>query len=168
MTRIPYSDIEFDHGTATNQDSGKQIAVTQAIHRHTGKFLGEIEWHAHTGEISWIGTTEEHRHMGVATHMLSAAKSAAAQYGISAPKMSPVHTADGAAWAKSVGLPIPAKLSGICRDCSTLRSETGYCPCYHRSYQLGRTFTDLDGKVTGSPGGPKIGGKTYRWDEENE
>lgn len=167
MDKIPASDIEFAHGTATNKKSGKQIVILQAFHRHTENRLGEMEWHAHNGEISWISTEKEHQRKGVATHMLRAAKSVSAKYGVSAPTMSPVHTTDGAAWAKSVGLPIPAKLSGVCRDCETLRSNTGYCKCYYRGYQLGMTHKDSNGKVTGhSPGGNIIGNSVYQYDDQ--
>jgi len=167
MDKIPFSDIEFSHATATDQESGKQIAVLAAHHRHTGNRLGEMEWHAHNGEISWISTNKKHQRKGVATHMLRAANRVAAHYGVSAPTMSPVHTTDGAAWAKSAGLSVPAKLSGVCRDCSTLRSETGYCPCYERAVEMSSVFIDKNGneEPTGR-GGRIIGSGLYKYDNQ--
>ena len=79
----------------------------------TGDFMGGIEWHKDTGEITGITSEEPYRRMGVATTLFHEAKKAAREQGLAEP----VHSADrsdmGQKWAKSVGdnLPKRKKLS---------------------------------------------------------
>jgi hypothetical protein len=72
-----------------------------------GKYLGSISWHAKTGRVSWIRTSEGYTGLGVATTLWNKANKLASDTGIKKPEHSIHRTAEGDKWAKSLGKSVP-------------------------------------------------------------
>jgi hypothetical protein len=93
------------------------------------EIVGRLNWHGATGAINMIEVHPKYRGLKVATHMLELAKKQSSIMGVPEPAHSDLRTAGGDAWAKSTGMSVPAIRSGVCRDCSKLRKDTGECEC---------------------------------------
>jgi GNAT superfamily N-acetyltransferase len=91
--------------------------------------VGRLNWHGTTGAINMIEVHPQYRGLKVATHMLELAKKQSSIMGVPEPTHSDLRTVGGDAWAKSTGMGVPPIRSGVCRDCSELRKESGECSC---------------------------------------
>ena len=91
--------------------------------------VGRLNWHGDTGAVNMIEVHPHYRGLKVATHMFELAKKQSSIMGVPEPTHSDLRTAGGDAWAKSTGLDVPPIRSGVCRDCSELRKESGECSC---------------------------------------
>ena len=91
--------------------------------------VGRITWHGATGAINMVEVHPKYRGLKVATHMFELAKKQSSIMGVPEPVHSDLRTPGGDAWAKSTGMDVPPIRSGVCRDCSKLRSNTGECEC---------------------------------------
>ena len=91
--------------------------------------VGHMNWHGETGKIGMIEVHPQYRGLKVATHMLDLATKKSPEMGVAAPVNSDLRTEGGDAWAKNNGLYVPPIRSGVCRDCSELRDNTGSCKC---------------------------------------
>jgi GNAT superfamily N-acetyltransferase len=114
---------------ASDHLSGYQFDFTQAkpnsmsandMERHhtvearseIGTPVGSLTWHHKTGEIKSVVVDEDHRRRGVATELMSQARTAAkTTRGVPTPKHSADRTAAGSAWAKTVGGRVPSARS---------------------------------------------------------
>jgi hypothetical protein len=93
------------------------------------EIVGRLNWHGSKGTINMIEVHPKYRGLKVATHMFELAKKQSSIMGVPEPVHSDLRTAGGDAWAKSTGMDVPAIRSGVCRDCSKLRKDTGECEC---------------------------------------
>jgi GNAT superfamily N-acetyltransferase len=91
--------------------------------------VGRFSWHGKTGAINMVEVHPRYRGLKVATHMLELAKKQSSIMGVPEPTHSDLRTAGGDAWAKSTGMDVPPIRSGVCRDCSELRKDSGECSC---------------------------------------
>jgi hypothetical protein len=91
--------------------------------------VGRLSWHGKTGAINMIEVHPKYRGLKVATHMLELAKKQSSIMGVPEPVHSDLRTPEGDDWAKSTSMDVPPIRSGVCRDCSKLRSDTGECEC---------------------------------------
>jgi hypothetical protein len=103
--------------------------------------VGRMNWHGRTGAINMIEVNGKYRGLKVATHMFELAKKQSSIMGVPEPVHSDIRTPAGDAWAKSTGMNVPAIRSGVCRDCSELRKNTGECECTDGPQNL-RLFRD--------------------------
>jgi hypothetical protein len=80
--------------------------IVQAVHTDTGQVVGHLRWGGH-GVVENVQVNKDHQRKGVATGMWRHANELADQGLVPRPKHSDVRTAEGDAWAKTVGGELP-------------------------------------------------------------
>ena len=97
----------FEQATPRTMGGSSHHKIS-AIGGPTASNLGSIMWHHKTGEIGNIAVSKEVQRRGLATDLLSQARSVSkATRGVKPPRHSMDRTKEGEQWARSLGERLP-------------------------------------------------------------
>ena len=129
LANVKYKFIGGLVGTIHSTDKEFDEHPSLSVLNEKNKRIGRFHWDGETGHIRMVEVNPKYRGLKVATQMLHMATKESSKMGVAAPIHSDVRTEEGDAWAKSTGMTVPPIKSGVCRDCSELRSSSGECKC---------------------------------------
>jgi len=99
MTR---NNADFQGLTYKHYDTHPTSHELEAFHPKSEEAIGYMRWDKKSGEIKDLSVDKEQRRKGVGTGMYNAAINVANSKGLVEPVHSPVRTAEGEAWARSL------------------------------------------------------------------
>jgi ribosomal protein S18 acetylase RimI-like enzyme len=104
LGKYAHSDLtyKYDDGGIPRSNS---IEAYKGSNQNENTYAGFISWHPETGHIGNIVVADDHRHRGVATHLLKEANKQSEEKGLIAPKHSSNLSKAGKAWKKSLKKP---------------------------------------------------------------